>query len=79
MLFCFSTKIHDAEDVDPIRVEYVPTAQSKQAVEAIIAECFPAKQKRQLVEDADPSTIENVPAEHPEHTVEESSSLYLPA
>ena len=30
--------IHDAEDIDPTRVEYAPMAQSKQAVDALIAE-----------------------------------------
>jgi hypothetical protein len=71
--------IHEAEDVDPTRVEYVPTAQSKQVVEAVIAECFPAKQRRQLSEDVDPSAVENLPAEHLVHTVEDRSALYLPA
>ena len=53
-------------------------AQSKQAVDALIAEYLPAKQRRQLSEEVDPSTAENVPAEHPVHAVEDRSELYLP-
>jgi hypothetical protein len=36
-----------AEDVEPTTVEYVPTSQSEQPVEAFTAEYFPATQTRQ--------------------------------